>query len=115
MVIVVPSRLPPQVRRIILCASEARTFSCWKRKVRCQYGRYRLWRKRQNGLATVNGTDGLPLVQLIASATEAKIGAGQKDGRPGHLQMYNGDGQLTVDLNTADATLTLELRASTER
>jgi hypothetical protein len=60
-----------------------------------------------NGLVTVNGTDGLPLVQLIASATEAKIGAGQKDGRPGHLQMYDGSGLLTVDLNTADATLTL--------
>jgi hypothetical protein len=60
-----------------------------------------------NGLVTVNGTDGLPLVQLIASATEAKIGAGQKDGRPGHLQMYDGNGLLTVDLNTTDATLTL--------
>jgi hypothetical protein len=60
-----------------------------------------------NGLVTVNGTDGLPLVQLIASDTEAKIGAGQKNGRPGHLQMYDGSGLLTVDLNTADATLTL--------
>src|SRR5580698_304839 len=60
-----------------------------------------------NGLVTVNGTDGLPLVQLIASDTEAKIGAGQRNGRPGHLQMYDGSGQLTVDLNTADATLTL--------
>jgi hypothetical protein len=60
-----------------------------------------------NGLVTVNGTDGLPLVQLIASATEAKIGAGQNNGRPGHLQMYDGSSQLTCDLNAADATLTL--------
>jgi len=60
-----------------------------------------------NGLVTVSGTDGLPLVQLIASDTEAIIGAGQKNGRPGHLHMYDGSGQLTVDLNTADATLTL--------
>jgi len=51
-----------------------------------------------NGLVSVEGTDGLPLVQLVASATEAVIGAGQKGGRPGRLSMYDGQGQKTVDL-----------------
>ena len=51
-----------------------------------------------NGLVSVEGTDGLPLVQLVASATEAVIGAGQKGGRPGRLSLYDGQGQKTVDL-----------------
>jgi hypothetical protein len=60
-----------------------------------------------NGEVSVNGKDGLPLVQLLATDTEAVIGAGQKDGRPARLTMYDGEANQTVNLSAANASLQL--------
>ena len=57
-----------------------------------------------DGTVTVSGTDGLPLVQFVASATEAVIGAGQKGGRPGRLSLYDGKGNLSIEHNAATGT-----------
>jgi hypothetical protein len=54
----------------------------------------------------VHGKDGQPLVELLGRENESVIGAGQK-ARPGRLSMYAGNGQNTVNLTTANATLTL--------
>jgi hypothetical protein len=59
-----------------------------------------------DGLVSVLGTDNTPLVQLIGTATEAIIGAGNTS-RPGRLSMYDINGNNTVNLTTTDATLSL--------
>jgi hypothetical protein len=59
-----------------------------------------------DGTVSVLGRDGQPLVQLLARDTESVIGAGQTS-RPGRLSMYDGKGQNTVSLTTADASLSL--------
>jgi len=53
-----------------------------------------------NGLVSVEGKDGLALVQLHAFDTEAVISAGGKNGRPGRLTMVDGNGNKTVELTT---------------
>jgi hypothetical protein len=59
-----------------------------------------------NGLVSVEGTDGQPLVQLVASATAATIAAGQKNGRPGRLTLFDGEGNGSIDLNAATGDIT---------
>ena len=60
-----------------------------------------------NGTVSVLGKDGKPLVELLGRDNECVIGAGQGENRPARLTMYNGQGQQTVNLSTADATLRL--------
>jgi hypothetical protein len=59
-----------------------------------------------NGKVSVLGKDNIPLTELIATDNEAIMGAGNK-GRAGRLTMYDANGSLTVNLRTADASLTL--------
>ena len=62
--------------------------------------------RRSSERISVHGKDGQPLVELLGRENESVIGAGQK-ARPGRLSMYAGNGQNTVNLTTANATLTL--------
>ena len=54
-----------------------------------------------DGTVTLFGKDGQPCVAMAATATESVISAGQKNGRPGRLSMYDGNGNGTIDLNAA--------------
>lgn len=59
-----------------------------------------------NGKVSVHDKQDKPAVELLALDTEAVIGAGNK-GHAGRLTMYDGNGNSTINLKTADATLTL--------
>jgi hypothetical protein len=59
-----------------------------------------------SGVVSTRGTDDVPQIELLARPTESVIGVGNT-GRPGRLTMYDGQAKPTVNLSTADATLTL--------
>jgi len=60
-----------------------------------------------NGMVTVAGTDGQALIQLIGSATSSRIGMGQRNGRPGLIQMYDGNGNLTINIDASTGDISL--------
>jgi hypothetical protein len=63
-----------------------------------------------NGRITASGKDGQPLAELIGADGEAVIAAGaarpagqKTKGRPGRLTLYDGKGNATLNLTSADA------------
>ncbi|MBL8188159.1 MAG: hypothetical protein JNK38_09130 [Acidobacteria bacterium] len=69
-------------------------------------GRARLGDSGVDGAVSVIGANGAPAVELLALPKESVIGAGTAN-RPGRLTLYNGNGQQTVNITTADAKFSL--------
>ncbi|WP_324680485.1 hypothetical protein [Hymenobacter sp. GOD-10R] len=57
-----------------------------------------------NGKVSVQGQDGMPIVELIASDTESIIGLGQSN-RPGRITVYNGNQDASIELNGAQGDI----------
>jgi hypothetical protein len=59
------------------------------------------------GRITAAGADGKPLAELIAGDKEAVVAAGQAGGRPGRLTLYDGAGEIALNLTAANARVSL--------